>query len=268
MNIPKGHTTRLVTGIAILLVLGLALYFEGWLMFSMLLLASTIAQYEFYQMFWPGKKYMLLEKISGLLAGGGLLTAVFLNAWSATTFCIVAAGVLGAISFLVRYGSGREDASLPQSMLLLAGFAYVPLLLQMAFRLSSLEILLIIVAVTSSDAAAYYVGSAWGKRKIWPRVSPKKSVLGSVASLAACAAVVTVLGVILWGGSWYWWALSGLLINIMAQLGDFFESALKRSSNVKDSGTILPGHGGVLDRIDSFLFALPTYVLLKMLLLG
>lgn len=268
MNIPKGHNTRLITGISILLVLGLALYFGAWLLFTVLLLVSLAAQFEFYDMFWPGKTYMLAEKIAGLMAGGGLVTAAFLNAWPAMTFCIIAAGVLGAISFLIRYGSGREDAALPQSMLLLAGFAYVPLLLQMAFKLTSLEILLIIVAVTCSDAAAYYVGSVWGKRKIWPRVSPKKSVAGCVASLAACAVVVTLLGIILWGGIWYLWTIAGVIINVMAQMGDFFESALKRSSNVKDSGNILPGHGGMLDRIDSFLFALPTYVLLKLLLLS
>ena len=273
MNIPKGHNTRLITGVAILVLLGLALYFGGWLLFAVLLVTSLLAQQEFYEMFWPGQTTMLPEKIAGLLAGGGLITAVFVDARSAMMFCIIAAGVAGAISFLVRFGCAPEnenkaEPTLPRSMLVLAGFAYVPLLMQMAFHLSSLEILLIIAAVTCSDAAAYYAGSAWGKRKIWPRVSPKKSVIGCVASLVVCAAVVTLLGLVFWGGFWASWLVAGILINIMAQLGDFFESALKRSSNVKDSGSILPGHGGVLDRIDSFLFALPTYVLLKIILLS
>lgn len=257
---------------AILVVLGLALYFGGWLLFIVLLLTSLLAQQEFYEMFWPGLTHMLPEKIAGLLAGGGLITAVFLDAYAAMMFCIIASAVIGAISFLVRFGCtcsndpAQPDASLSKSMLVLAGFAYVPLLLQLAFHLGSLEILLVIVAVSSSDAAAYYAGSTWGKRKIWPKVSPKKSVVGCLASLGACSLVVTLLGMIFWGGFWANWLVAGIVINIMAQIGDFFESALKRSSNVKDSGAVLPGHGGMLDRIDSFLFALPTYVLLKMLL--
>ncbi len=264
--IPKGHNTRLITGICILLLLATALYFDGWIMFAVILLTSLCAQYEFYNMFWQDKKNMLPEKACGLLAGAGLVLSVFLGNRDAASFCVIAASVMGAVSFLVRYGAGKDDASLPQSMLLLAGFAYVPMLMQLAFSLHSLELVLIIVAVTASDAAAYYAGSMWGKRKIWPRVSPKKSWVGSVAGLVACALVVTVLGLILWQGFWLHWLIIGVVLNIMAQLGDFFESALKRSSNVKDSGTILPGHGGVLDRIDSFLFALPTYALLHSLL--
>ena len=266
--IPKGHNTRLITGICILLLLGAALYFDSWLMFAVILLTSLCAQYEFYNMFWQGKQEMLPEKIGGLLAGAGLILSVFLGNKEAATFCVIAASVMGAVSFLVRYGAGKDDASLPQSMLLLAGFAYVPVLIQLAFSLQPLELVLIILAVTASDAAAYYAGSMWGKRKIWPRVSPKKSWVGSIAGLLACAMAVTLLGLIFWQGFWFKWFILGIVLNIMAQLGDFFESALKRSSNVKDSGTILPGHGGVLDRIDSFLFALPTYALLHSLLFG
>ena len=264
--IPKGHNTRLITGICILLLLATALYFDGWLMFAVVLLASLCAQYEFYNMFWQGKKQMLPEKICGLLAATGLILSVFLENREAATFCVIAASVMGAVSFLVRYGAGKDDASLPQSMLLLAGFAYIPMLMQLVFQLNSLEVILIIVAVTVSDAAAYYAGSMWGKRKIWPRVSPKKSWVGSIAGLVACITVVSLFGLAVWQGLWYKWLILGLILNVMTQLGDFFESALKRSSNVKDSGNMLPGHGGVLDRIDSFLFALPTYALLHSLL--
>lgn len=262
--IPQGHSKRLVTAICIIAILAAALYFDGWLLFAVILATSLIAQYEFYNMFWPGTTNMLPEKIGGLLAGCTIILAVFLEAKTAAMFAGIGACVMGAISFLIRYGTGKEDASLPQSMLLLAGFAYVPLLMQLVFCLSPMEIILILVAVSASDAAAYYVGSAWGKRKIWPRISPKKSILGSVGGLVACTITVAALGLIIWNGNGLYWVITGIIINIMSQLGDFFESALKRSSNVKDSGTILPGHGGVLDRIDSFLFALPTYVLLRM----
>ncbi|MBQ4132395.1 MAG: phosphatidate cytidylyltransferase [Desulfovibrionaceae bacterium] len=272
MKIPQGHRKRLITGVIILVVLGLALFMGGWPLFVVLLLASLLAQQEFYEMFWPGNTNMLPEKIAGLLAGGGMITAVFLEARAVMMLCIAAAAVIGAVSFLVRFGCSRAEADeteadLGNSMLVLAGFAYVPLLLQITLYLTPLEILLIIIAVSSSDASAYYAGSAWGKKKIWPRVSPKKSVVGCLASIVVCSLVVSLFGLLVWDGVWLNWLLAGAVINIMAQLGDFFESALKRSRNVKDSGSILPGHGGVLDRIDSFLFALPTYVLLKILIL-
>ena len=273
MKIPQGHRKRLLTGVAILIVLGLGLFFGGWPLFVVLLFTSLLAQQEFYEMFWPGYTNMLPEKISGLLAGGGLLTAVFLEARAVMMFCIIAAAVVGAVSFLVRFGRSPSDdteqdgVNLGNSMLVLAGFAYIPLLLQLALHMETLEILLIILAVSSSDAAAYYTGSMWGKKKIWPKVSPKKSVVGCLGSLTACVATVSLFGMLAWGGFWAHWLIAGVLINIMAQIGDFFESALKRNCKVKDSGSILPGHGGVLDRIDSFLFALPTYVLLKLLIL-
>lgn len=263
----KGHSTRLITGLCILIMLGLALYFDGWVLFFVILATSLAAQYEFYNMFWPSKRFMLPEKIAGLTTGAALILAVFLQEGTCSMFCVILACVFGAMSFLVRFGSGQENASFSQSMLLLAGFAYVPLIMQLTFGLDSLEVLLILLAVCSSDAAAYYAGTAFGKRKIWPRVSPKKSVLGSVAGLAACTLAVTLFGTFLLEESWLHWLFAGMILNIMAQLGDFFESALKRSIDVKDSGNLLPGHGGMLDRIDSFLFAMPTYVLLKLLFL-
>ena len=108
---------------------------------------------------------------------------------------------------------------------------------------------------------AYFFGMRFGKHKIWPKVSPKKSVEGSAAGLAASVVVAVCFGLAFGvpetGISDY--ALLGLVLGVMAQLGDFFESALKRSRSVKDSGNVLPGHGGVLDRVDSLLFVIPTY---------
>ena len=111
----------------------------------------------------------------------------------------------------------------------------------------------------AGDTAAMYVGKAFGRHKLAPRVSPGKTVEGAVASLAASA-----LGGVLYLG----WALPafpaaaafGLAVagNVAGQLGDLAESALKRGAGVKDSGTLLPGHGGVLDRMDSSLFSLPV----------
>ena len=138
---------------------------------------------------------------------------------------------------------------------LAGGLLYVPMLIMPALNFSIHEQLLLICTAAGSDTVAYFFGMRFGKHKIWPKVSPKKSVEGSAAGLAASVAVA--FGVPTTGISDY--ALLGLVLGVMAQLGDFFESALKRSRSVKDSGTVLPGHGGVLDRVDSLLFVIPTY---------
>jgi phosphatidate cytidylyltransferase len=111
----------------------------------------------------------------------------------------------------------------------------------------------------AGDAGAYYVGRAFGKHKLAPRVSPKKTVEGAAASvffaiLIAGGYLLINIRTLPW-----WHALAvAVLANIAGQLGDLAESAMKRGANIKDSGTLLPGHGGFLDRVDSTLFALPV----------
>lgn len=120
-------------------------------------------------------------------------------------------------------------------------------------------ILIVIVATWIGDTSAYLVGRAWGRRPLLPRVSPRKTVEGSLAGLAG-SSLIGALGVVVFGlglpvgiG-----LLVGLTVGAVGQVGDLAESLLKRQANVKDSGDLIPGHGGVLDRIDALLFALPT----------
>jgi phosphatidate cytidylyltransferase len=119
------------------------------------------------------------------------------------------------------------------------------------------------------DTGAYYVGRKFGKHKLAPRVSPGKSWEGAAAS--AVTGVIfgliflplTIRGTSLWAAGFI-----SLVANAAGQVGDLAESALKRGAGVKDSGTILPGHGGMLDRLDSSLFAMPVVYTLVMLLNG
>jgi phosphatidate cytidylyltransferase len=171
------------------------------------------------------------------------------------------------------------------------GVAYlgVSLSLLTALRSAPFERLLVVFilfSVWSGDIAAYYVGRAIGRHKLAPIVSPNKSWEGAIASVVASV----LIGIIIfhfrdaiermfpekaWGTNLFyavpqpeklpffsvWWVhvvILGMITNIAAQFGDLFESALKRGAGVKDSGTILPGHGGLLDRIDALLFAIPV----------
>lgn len=108
----------------------------------------------------------------------------------------------------------------------------------------------------TGDSGAYFVGKLIGKRKIAPSISPAKTVEGSVANLILCALVGYGVGLAV-GVSAPVAIATGLGVGVLGQLGDLFESALKRAVGVKDFGGILPGHGGVLDRFDSLLFSAP-----------
>ena len=114
--------------------------------------------------------------------------------------------------------------------------------------------------VVVSDVAAYFCGRTFGKRKIFPLISPGKTWEGFLGGLTAAGVVGVVLGIIL-GGDWAaGCVLVALLTSIAGVIGDLTESYVKRCAGVKDSGQILPGHGGVLDRLDSHLFGLPIFV--------
>ncbi len=121
------------------------------------------------------------------------------------------------------------------------------------------------------DSAAYFGGRRWGRRKLVPRISPGKTVAGGVAGLAASALSAALFAALFldparpFGVSILAAALVGLALGAGGQLGDLTESVLKREAGVKDSGEILPGHGGVMDRFDALYFTIPLgYVLLVM----
>jgi phosphatidate cytidylyltransferase len=145
-------------------------------------------------------------------------------------------------------------------------------------------IVFVLFSVWAGDIAAYYVGKNIGKHKLAPVVSPNKSWEGAIASVVASVATAVLvlhfrqrLGTLFSpaGNSWSYFGyyntvigeisllptvVLGVFTNVAAQFGDLFESALKRGAGVKDSGTLLPGHGGLLDRIDALLFAIPVVV--------
>jgi phosphatidate cytidylyltransferase len=170
-------------------------------------------------------------------------TKVGFAAWMATAFGAVYVGLLGA---LVRVGlAAPVVASNAPASRLDGGRGWI---------------LLVILIVWAYDTGAYLVGIALGKRKFLAHISPSKSYWGLFGGLVASTAVAV-------GG---FWALGqppalgvamGPLVGLAAQAGDLAESMLKRAAGAKDSGTLIPGHGGILDRVDSFIFAAPVAAL-------
>jgi phosphatidate cytidylyltransferase len=112
--------------------------------------------------------------------------------------------------------------------------------------------------VAVSDSAAYYTGSAIGRHGMMRSISPKKTIEGLAGGLTGSVAIAILVGTQLLGLDWLPAAMLGFVVSLLGVLGDLFESALKRSAGVKDTSSIFPGHGGILDRLDSLLFAGPA----------
>ena len=200
---------------------------------------------------------------------------------------LIMTGILVAIapSILLAAAMGRKDLreSLPGAALSFFAVPYVgcsllALALLRAVVAGWFFVLFTFFAVWMGDTAAYYVGRSIGKRKFAARISPKKTWEGAIASVLGAMIVGVIFAYYApglerfalprWGtlarAPWWLPALMALVLNVAAQLGDLFESLIKRGAEVKDSGTMLPGHGGILDRIDALLFAAPVAMALAM----
>jgi phosphatidate cytidylyltransferase len=147
------------------------------------------------------------------------------------------------------------------------GFFYVGLLPLSVLKLLELPrgelwFTLLITIVFSGDTLAYFGGKFFGKNKLSPSLSPQKTIEGGITGLFGSCLVSVILGHYFFSqDSSLFFALLGLIAGVFAQTGDLFESLLKRIAKVKDSGKIMPGHGGVLDRVDGVLFAAPIVYL-------
>jgi phosphatidate cytidylyltransferase len=192
--------------------------------------------------------------IFGYVAG---LLVLLLPGKGGAFFVLIA---LLAMSLALRAREMKQV--LPDAAALLLGVAYVFGSLRSAMELRAINVYWLFFALSLNwvgDIAALYVGRAFGRHKLAPEVSPAKSWEGSAGSTVAS---------VVYGAFYFHWLLPGVplaaalgltvIANIAGQLGDLCESALKRGAGVKDSGNLLPGHGGWLDRVDSSLFALPV----------
>lgn len=212
-----------------------------------------------------------------------------LEVGSVTAFLIVI--LLAPFCFVIAHmGSDLEECLVSAGVSTL-GLLYVAVSLTCLWNLWSREfgnlfVFFVLVVVWSGDISAYYTGKNIGRTKLAPRISPGKTWEGAIASLVVSVTLGTWILLALeplhswllahelispvsvsgWRSPiphypWWFAVAASTLVNVAAQLGDLVESAMKRSANVKDSGAILPGHGGLLDRIDALLFASPMAVL-------
>jgi len=193
---------------------------------------------------------------TGSLGGQGAGPAVALDA------VLMSGVVLLGATMLLSWRGGRNALGLASASVFPSLYLGLPFGALASIReLRGREaLLLLLLTVTVSDTAQYYTGRRFGRRPLAPAISPKKTVEGAIGGLVSGGLVLALAGA--------WW-LPAVPIGLRAALGatlvasgiagDLFESALKRSAGVKDSSSLIPGHGGILDRIDALLFAAPVY---------
>jgi phosphatidate cytidylyltransferase len=173
-------------------------------------------------------------------------------------FGVAAAFWLVVVPFWLWRGVRSE----PRAALIASGFVVVvPAALALAV-LPALHVLLVLILVWIADTAAYFVGRAWGRRKLAPSISPGKTWEGAAGGLMGALAYAIICASFVERIAWGPLVAAALLAAALSIVGDLFESAAKRQAGVKDSGALLPGHGGILDRIDSATATLPLAALL------
>lgn len=258
----NSHLQRVVTGLLLAVPLLAVLAFgPSWSVVLLVAMAAGVGLWEFQGLLFPeglSTPWMALYIALGLI----LPMAAALGGHAGLHMAL--AGTLFA-GFLVPLAvSPGEKATLLRLSRFSLGWLYVPYLLSYALLIQNQEagrswLFFILLVVTSCDAGAYYSGRRWGKMKLYERVSPKKTVEGSVGGLAVSMALGTLFGILFMSHVPVWWfpPLSAGLA-VVSQVGDLMESMIKRMSGKKDSSSLLPGHGGVLDRLDSLLFSFPA----------
>ncbi|MGH2773224.1 MAG: phosphatidate cytidylyltransferase [Actinomycetota bacterium] len=247
------------TGITLgALVAGL-LYLGPPAFFGLAFVVILIAQGEFYLA--TRKAGMAPAAALGLVAGGILMLGVFYRGEAAAGIVVFLAVVSSFVWFLALPPAARGITNITTTIF---GIAYIPFLGSFAALLAARPhdgrgvTIVALAATVMYDVLAYAGGSRFGRTPLAPRISPNKTVQGAAIATGGLVALMVLIAPAL--GPWSRWEslVLGLVIAGMAPAGDLFESMLKRDLGIKDMGTIFPGHGGALDRIDAMLFVVPA----------
>lgn len=262
----KRWITALVAlpGLVVLISYGSSFLFAGFVS-----IVCILALWEYYRIVLPSQKYAHAKAIIalGYVSGPGII-------WAANIHSAVFLLVLVLLNFMgcallgvIQY---KRDSSISETIAKqILGAIYIPGLLACLVMIRNemngiAWIYFLLCVVFAGDVGAFYIGTYFGRRKLCPAVSPGKTVEGAIGGIsfnlgAGALFKYLVMPALPWAASLLFFVSAG----VAGQIGDLFESQLKRAGNIKDSGVILPGHGGILDRIDALLFAAPVAYFFK-----
>ncbi len=250
------HRKRLIVATIFLPLIYLyIMYLPAGFFFVLLAAVTLTSMSEFYAMYGVtgALKYL------GLLAGLALLGVSFFSREHLADALIISAMVIMAARLLLKKNpeSSLRDLSAP-----LIGILYIPGLLLFQSQLREIGpewIIFLYATVWAADSMAYYIGKGIGKRKLYKEMSPNKTVAGAVGSLiGGVAGALIIKAAIVPSLHASAAVLTGIIIGAISIIGDLIESMFKRDAGVKDSSVIIPGHGGILDKIDGSLFSGPV----------
>lgn len=257
------------------------IHYGNWLFAVTIILLALLA--------WREYGNMLLQKNIdiGRFGGAIVILVLLLSGWCGNSEEIILAiwiALLWTLLRTLRIWKGGNQSFIPAAFslygIIYIGFSFMHLILLrdlssptdlpggfLSMGLGTVYIWVAFLATWASDTFAYFVGSAFGRHKLAPEISPNKSIEGFVGGLIGAVVAVLIFG--------HFTAIpiihriaAGIIVGLLGPVGDLAESALKRFCQVKDSGSLLPGHGGVLDRFDSILFSVPAmYYYVRLIIL-
>lgn len=228
-------------------------------MFILSLFTTAVGMMELYRVAGVHKK------IIGIM--GYILAAIYYAMlWFGlmqymTLFCTIS-----VISIMAMYVAGFKNTDAKQAAMTFLGIYYVAIPLSFLYQIRMLEngifiFILLFVCSWIADTCAYFVGSAIGKHKLVPILSPKKSIEGAIGGIAGSAIIGGIYGFVLGNiidkNVWLPFVLISAVGAVISIFGDLAASAIKRNYDIKDYGKLIPGHGGILDRFDSMIFVAP-----------
>ena len=254
------HLKRWITAIAVVPALFAAIIYGSELVFAIIVMVLTLGGIiEYNTMVF--QKSDIWEKSEGIIVGLLIPLTAFIGnihfMFATTTFAVIIIFLL----FLFRLNNNPLDIT--NLIKVVFGMMYIPVMLSYIiltrhFDNGMLWVFFIIVLAFSGDVSAYYVGKSMGRRKLMPSVSAGKTVEGTLGLIGGSIIGCVIFTMIFYRELSLVHTISlGFMGSILGQLGDLCESSIKRTFHIKDSGFLFPGHGGVLDRLDSLIFIIP-----------
>lgn len=263
------HLKRWITGIIAVPIISYLAY-KGQLFFAgFLAAASLVSLWEYFKIIFhtSDERAIGIIPFSAFITGPAMVVAAYFSA--VMTMLVLALDLLAVALIMLLSSETHWSRKFDLAGKQILGMVYIPLFLSCLVLLRNgrdgiIWTFLLAAVIFAGDTAAFYVGTYFGRHKLCPSVSPGKTIEGAFGGLLANILVGSLIKVVFlpesgWGISMVFFLFAG----IIGQIGDFYESVLKRTAGIKDSGKILPGHGGILDRIDALLFASPVALLFQ-----